>query len=61
MNKELLDLMKLQGEMRVALLKSGVPEKQSEDVACAMLDIVANSDCITPEVKSAYAQLSDEE
>lgn len=56
MNKELMDLIKLQGDMRVALLKAGMNEEQSEKAAINMLNLVAISDCVNPEVKRAYQQ-----
>lgn len=60
MNKDLLALMKLQGDMRVKLLQLGLSEKQAEDAACQFLQDTVDSGVLSTSALDAYNEFFNE-
>jgi hypothetical protein len=50
--------MHVQGEIRVRLMKAGLSESTSLDVACDLADYIAKSSLCKDEVREAYLGLS---
>lgn len=59
MNPDLLPLLHLQGDLKVALLQYGLSQERAHDLAGKLLDLIAKSLAIKPNVAAAYEALSE--
>ena len=61
MAEPVLEMMALQGELRVYLMQQGIDQSKALDISGEILDKVLNSDVAKDEYKQAYAQLAAED
>lgn len=54
MNEKLLELMEVQGEIKVSLVKAGLSQAMAHSTAAGILDYVARSSIVTEEHRKAY-------
>jgi hypothetical protein len=59
MNKDILALMKLQGDMRVKLLQLGLSDKQAEDAACDFLQNMVDSGVLSTSAFDAFNEFCE--
>ncbi len=57
MNKTLLQLMEIQGEIKIRLMKAGLSQEKSHELAGELLDYIARSPITTDEHRQAYTAL----
>lgn len=58
MSKELLEMLALQGEIKVALMKAGIQQGVAHELAAELFDIIASSPVISEAHRAAYKALS---
>lgn len=61
MNAHLFPLLSLQGDIKIHLINQGLPQDCAHAAAASLLDVIARSKAIRPEVAQAYAVLSAEQ
>lgn len=59
MDKATLEIMKLQGKLRIAFIQFGVNEEQALDLAAEALHLLMISGIAKEEYQNAYASISE--
>lgn len=59
MDKATLEIMKLQGKLRIAFIQFGVNEEQALDLAAEALHLLMISSIAKEEYQNAYASISE--
>lgn len=57
MNQTLLDLLSLQGEIKVRLMRAGLSQDVAHETAADLLDYIARSPVVTEDHRKDYLQL----
>lgn len=57
MNQTLLDLLSLQGEIKVRLMRAGLSQDISHETAADLLDYIARSPVVTEDHRKDYLEL----